>query len=208
MSLFDEIAAERLITADLLAGLDDDQLATASLCGKWTVRDVAGHLAVPFVVRPPVFVLGLIKAGGNFHRANDRFAREVGKRPIAELAEIQRRHANSHFTPPGHGPSAPMTDLLIHGQDIRRPLGLIRDFDPARLRVALDLLSSPRARRGFVPNGRLDGLHLRATDLDWSTGVGPEVAGPAESLLVAMAGRPVGLADLTGEGVAVLRSRI
>jgi hypothetical protein len=29
-------------------------------------------------------------------------------------------------------------------------------------------LVSARASRGFVRRGRLEGLHLRATDLDWS----------------------------------------
>jgi len=48
---------------------------------------------------------------------------------------------------------------------------------------------------------------LRATDADWSHGSGPEAAGPALSLLLAMTGRTAALDDLTGDGVAVLRSR-
>jgi uncharacterized protein (TIGR03083 family) len=207
MSLFDDVAAERLVMADLLAGLTPDQLRTPSLCGKWTVQDVAGHLAVPFVTSAPRFVLGLVKARGSFHRANDAFARAAAARPIAELAEIQRAHATSHFAPPRHGPSAPLTDLQIHGQDIRRPLGLIRDFAPDRLRVSLDLMTSPRAAIGFVPKGRLTGLRFRATDLDWSWGDGLEIAGPAEALLLAMGGRRVALAELSGPGVVTLAGR-
>jgi uncharacterized protein (TIGR03083 family) len=207
MSLFDEVAAERLIMADLLAGLTEAQLATPSLCGRWTVKDVAGHLAAPFVVPKLRFVRTLVLAGGSFHRANDTVARATAARPIAELAEIQRSHAGSRFTPPGHGPSAPLTDLQIHGQDIRRALGLTRDFDPGRLRVALDLLTSPRARIGFVSKGRLDGLQLRATDLDWESGGGAQMTGPAEALLMAMAGRAVALDDLSGDGVAILAAR-
>jgi hypothetical protein len=54
------------------------------------------------------------------------------------------------------------------------------------------------------------GLHLVATDLDWSYGEAdaPEVAGPAESLLLALCGRPIGLPDLQGKGVAELTARI
>lgn len=208
VSVFDDVAAERLAAAELVAGLSAAQLATPSLCGTWTVHEVAGHLAVPFLVPTRQFALGMVRARGSFHRANDRFARAVGTRPAVELAETLRSHANSRFAPPGHGPSAPLTDLLVHGQDIRRPLGLIRELDPERLRIALGLLTSRRAWNGFVPRGRLVGLHLRATDLDWSAGTGAEVAGPAEALLLAVAGRRVALAELSGAGVAALTARI
>ena len=54
---------------------------------------------------------------------------------------------------------------------------------------------------------RIAGLTLRATDADWITGAGPEVSGPIVSLVMAMTGRKVADDDLTGEGVATLRSR-
>jgi hypothetical protein len=54
---------------------------------------------------------------------------------------------------------------------------------------------------------RIAGLTVKATDLDWSTGSGPAVTGPALSPLLAMTGRSAALADLSGEGVATLRSR-
>ena len=54
---------------------------------------------------------------------------------------------------------------------------------------------------------RISGLTLRATDADWTTGTGPEVSGPILSLVMAMTGRKAADDDLTGEGVATLRSR-
>jgi hypothetical protein len=51
-------------------------------------------------------------------------------------------------------------------------------------------------------------LRLVATDIDWSTGNGADVRGPIESLIMAMAGRKVALADLTGDGVDTLASRM
>jgi hypothetical protein len=48
---------------------------------------------------------------------------------------------------------------------------------------------------------------LRATDADWSVGSGPVVSGPALSLVLALTGRPTALADLSGDGLAALRSR-
>ena len=57
---------------------------------------------------------------------------------------------------------------------------------------------------------RIAGLRLRATDIDWTHGTAgdPEVTGPAEALIMAMGGRPTVVAELTGEGVATLSSRI
>ena len=54
---------------------------------------------------------------------------------------------------------------------------------------------------------RIAGLTLRATDADWSHGTGPEVSGPIVSLVLAMTGRQAADGDLTGDGVATLRSR-
>ncbi|MEP7739455.1 hypothetical protein ABKW28_17555 [Nocardioides sp. 31GB23] len=52
------------------------------------------------------------------------------------------------------------------------------------------------------------GLKLAATDVDWSTGDGPEVCGTGEALLMAVAGRPAALGELEGEGLATLHSRV
>jgi hypothetical protein len=49
---------------------------------------------------------------------------------------------------------------------------------------------------------------LRATDMEWSHGSGPEVSGPGVSLLMAMTGRRTALDDLKGDGAAILASRM
>ena len=54
---------------------------------------------------------------------------------------------------------------------------------------------------------RIAGVKLVASDSDWTTGDGPEVRGTGEALLMAMCGRKAAVDDLTGEGVATLRSR-
>lgn len=54
---------------------------------------------------------------------------------------------------------------------------------------------------------RVKGLKLRATDVEWQMGDGPEVSGPCMSLILAMVGRTEALADCEGEGVAILRDR-
>lgn len=207
MSTFADNAAERLIFADLLDGLSEDQLATQSLCGAWTVKDVGAHVLMPLITPMRRLLRAALTSRGSIDRANEQLTAEVARLPITEISRLLREHAGSHFSPPTLGHVAPLTDLLVHGQDIRRPLGLTREFEPDRLRAVLHFLASPSARRGFVPKGRLDGLRLEAEDLGWSMGHGERVAGPAEALMMAMAGRDVALDDLSGDGVAMLAAR-
>ena len=74
--------------------------------------------------------------------------------------------------------------------------------------IVLDFLVSPQARRGFVSRGRLNDLALSATDMNWNSGSGEPVAGKAEAIMMAIAGRGVALDELAGDGVATLRARI
>lgn len=201
------IEAERLEAADLFASLDDEQLATPSLCGAWTVKDVAAHLLVPLDTSVVTIGVEMVKSFGNFDKANARLAQQVSQRPITEIVDGLRTHAASHFTPPTAGAEAPLTDAIVHGEDVRRPLGLPRTIPADRLRVALDFLQTKKTR-GFVGKGWLADLRFEATDLDWSHGEGDLVRGPGASLVIAMCGRRAGLDDLEGEGVATLRARL
>lgn len=205
--VFDLVARERLRAAGMFEALDDAQWSAPSLCGDWTVRDLAGHLVVPFSVGLPGLAVGMLKARGSFDLFNSRAARELARRPVPELVETLRRNARSRFTPPGHPPTAPLTDIAVHTRDAARPLGLDVVAPPEVWRHVLGFLVTPRAHPAFVRRGRLDGLRLRATDQDWAHGDGAEVAGPSEALALAMLGRTVALGDLTGDGVAVLRGR-
>ena len=56
---------------------------------------------------------------------------------------------------------------------------------------------------------RARGVHLVGTDIEWSHGKGPDVQGPGgEALLMAMAGRPDALKDVSGPGKDQLSRRI
>ncbi len=200
-------AMERRRAADMFAALSDDQWAAASLCAEWTVRDVAGHLIGPFCISVPRFVLGSLVSGGPA-RYSVRESRRLGRRPAGEIIAMLREHAGDCFVPPGTGPLAPLTDLAVHTRDVARPLGLPTTAALPAWRGALDFLTSPLARRGFVPRGRTDGLRFRATDQDWVQGDGPEISGPSEALALAIGGRAVALDDLAGPGLPVLRGRL
>lgn len=98
-----------------------------------------------------------------------------------------------------------LSEQVVHGEDVRRPLG-IRHDPPVE---ALTAVARHHASTDLVvlAKGRIGGLRLVATDSDFTTGDGQEVRGRTLALVMAMTGRGVFCDELTGEGVDVLRSR-
>ncbi len=207
MDTFAAIADERRTVADMLSKLTVEQQTTPSLCTGWSVRDVAAHLVMPMEVGMPTFLLTMLACRGDFDRANVRLTRRQAERPFEEIVEVLERRAASRFTPPGSGPEAPLTDLLVHGLDIRWPLGLAREIPEERVRAVLTFLTG-RSARGLVPRGLLAGLRFEADDMDWVHGHGPVVRGRAEALLLALTGRGAALGALAGDGLPALRVRL
>lgn len=208
MDTFDLIAAERRRLADALDQLDPDDWQSPSLCQGWTVHQVAAHLNAPWSVSIPSVVLTIV---GSFSvdRGFDRVARQLAHRldPASCIAGL-RANADSRFTPPGAGPEAPLTDVLVHGGDILRPLGRSVDAGPEARTAMLRWLAAGRAK-GFVPRGRIAGLVVEATDVECVAGPGPAgVRGPALALSGALCGRPAWLADLSGDGLILLTTRL
>ncbi|MCU1372286.1 MAG: hypothetical protein JWO77_3480 [Ilumatobacteraceae bacterium] len=207
MDPFALIAAERRSLADALDGLGADDWNQPSLCGAWTAHQVAAHLNAPFAVGKGTFVIEIVKARGSFDKANEKVAVDLATRlDPAGCVEGLRANADSHFTPPGFGPEAPLTDTIVHGGDILQPLGRLHAVAAEALAISLPFLTSAKARRGF---GAVDaeGLQLAPTDLDVELGAGARVEGPARSIICALAGRTPFLDDLTGPGVEILRTR-
>jgi uncharacterized protein (TIGR03083 family) len=202
------VAAERRSLADALAGLAPDAWARPSLCGAWTVHQVAAHLNAPFEVGTAAFAIAIARSFGSFDKANERVAIDLAERldPAACIAGL-RANAESRFTPPLFGPEAPLTDTIVHGGDILQPTGGTVDVAPAALAVSLPFLTTAKARRGF---GAVDasGLLLAPTDVDLVVGDGDRIEGPGRSLVCALAGRAPFVDDLSGPGVDVLRSRL
>ncbi len=207
MDVMGMIAAERRRIADLVESLTPEQLDVPSLCGSWTVKQVVGHLVAAVATPPRLLLPTLLRTGFRIHKANAELARLVARRPAGDLAAALRANAENPFRPPIVGHPGQLTDLQVHGQDIRRPLGLPHDLDPDRLRVSLGFLVGGRAV-GFVPKRRPAGLRFEATDLDWSWGSGPLIRGTGEALALGLTGRSIVLPELDGDGVPELRSRL
>lgn len=201
------IAVERHHVADLVDSLDPGQLGTPSLCAGWTVQQVAAHLIAPFAAPRRWLLPIMLRHGFRVHAGNAALARRIARRPAAEIARSLRDNADNPFRPPLIGYYGQLSDLQIHAQDIRRPLGLAADLRPDAMRATLGFLTGGRAL-GFVPRGRTAGLRFEATDLAWAAGSGAVVRGPGEALLLALTGRPVALPELDGDGLPVLRRRL
>lgn len=199
-------AANRRLLAEFFDGLDDDQLRTRSLCPAWTVHEVLGHLVMPFAGGGVRSLLWQVVRERSLDRASAKVAAELGRRPVAELTDLLRAHAETRFKAPGVGPMGQMADGCIHLRDCARALGLATDVPVEDWRMVLEWL--PTGVPGLAPKRRFAGLRLRATDQDWTWGDGAEVVGPSEALAMAMSGRGVALADLAGDGVRVLRQRL
>jgi uncharacterized protein (TIGR03083 family) len=198
------IHAERAALVADLEPLPDERWATPSLCEGWSVRDVLAHMTATAKITPPRFLARFAGSGFRFNAMVARgVAEEGGATPQDALARFRARiDATTH--PPG--PIDTMVgEVVLHGEDIRRPLGIAHAYPPEAVTRCLDFYKGSNLLLGT--RRRIAGLTLRATDLEWSTGTGPEVTGPAVSLLLAMTGRSAALADLSGPGLPTLTSR-
>lgn len=190
MDLFALIEHERQQVADILDGLAPDQWTQPTLCGAWTVQEVAGHLTAGWNVGLGTFALGILKARGSFNRANEAFGRQLGARdPEAIVADL-RNNAAHRFTPPGAGAEAPLTDVLVHAQDMFIPLGIDYAPDPASVVPVMDLSAARKSRR-IRGTDVDDRFAMTATDSDWrlDNPGKPTLEGPTLALLLTLFGR-------------------
>ncbi|WP_089157878.1 maleylpyruvate isomerase family mycothiol-dependent enzyme [Micromonospora sp. NBS 11-29] len=196
--------AERAALADDLAGLDAAQWARRSLCGRWTVEEVVAHLTAAASLGRVRWLASVLGARFDFDLHNDRrLAEHRGVDPGETLARFRRIVGSTTST---FGPTeAWLGEVVVHAQDIRRPLGLART-PPVE---AVTPVARLYAARDFTVAGHsaVAGLRVEATDGPFTAGAGPLVSGTTLALTMAMAGRAAYCDDLTGPGAAVLRRR-
>ncbi|WP_256842748.1 maleylpyruvate isomerase family mycothiol-dependent enzyme [Ornithinimicrobium cryptoxanthini] len=194
--------------ADLVADLSvlsDDQWRETSLCPQWDVEHVVAHLTAAASVGRVRWIRSIVAAGFRPAVHNDRRLREhLGASPVETLARFEEV-VGSTIAPTGDI-AAFLGEVLVHGQDIRVPLGIDHEPDLLALTAVAEFFSS----RDFAVPSRstVRGLALRATDGDFESGAGAVVTGPTLALVMTMSGRTAYLDRLDGPGVAILRERL
>lgn len=197
------VHAERAALISDLTRLDEGLWARSSLCEGWSVHDVAAHLVDNAKTTRSGIVRAMIRARFNFDLQNSQgIQRERGETPHETLASL-RTVAPRTSTPPAPLDSR-LVEEVVHGEDIRRPLGIERAYPPEVVTRSLRY----QARTPVSVGGgkqRVAGVRLQASDIDLSIGTGPVVSGPAVSLLLVASGRTAALRDLEGPGMHLLQ---
>jgi uncharacterized protein (TIGR03083 family) len=134
----------------------------------------------------------------------DRAARESGQLPPSELMARIRARTTTTNKPPAAA-MAMLGEVVVHGNDIRQPLGIADNTSSAAKLACLNMFKG--SNFPVAAKKTIAGLQLRANDADWSYGSGPEVTGPMVALLMAMTTRPL-LPSLSGDGLDTLRGRL
>ncbi|WP_439650301.1 maleylpyruvate isomerase family mycothiol-dependent enzyme [Glycomyces amatae] len=197
------VHAERRALAADLAGLTDEQWATPSLCAGLSVREALAHLTAGASLGWGRWMAGVIKCRFDFDKqVAMRLEERLGDSPAETLRRFERAAGG---TTRMVGLRAVLGEAVVHGEDIRRPLGLRRDH-PAE---TLALLAEYYRGSDFVvvAKRRVADLRLAATDGPFTAGEGPLVSGPTLALIMAMTGRGACCDDLSGDGVPILRER-
>jgi uncharacterized protein (TIGR03083 family) len=195
-----EVTAQRSELAAILACLSPDDWDAATLCSGWRVRELVAHVTMPFRYSVAEFLGQLARSGGNFNRMSDRCARrDAAALSPAELTAALADNVAHPWKPPGGGIAGALSHDLIHGLDLTVPLGIDWRVPEARLRIVLAELS-PRRLKYFGVD--LNGVELRADDLEWSYGSGVALHGAAKDLLMVVCGRTLPASHLHGAAAA------
>ena len=212
------VTRARLRLADQLDGWGTDVWDRPSMCRDWTVRDVVAHLVSMATVTKTHALWSYLRAGVNLDDSSrSLIATVLDGCSDDQLLEQLRSTAAAHHTPPGLRPEGVLAELVVHVADITVAIDEPSAIPDDDLVVTLAYLARrvPKntrfnlTRRGRAPvlDGahRVDGLRLRATDVSWEHGGAgaPLVEGPADVMVLAIAGRGVG-DRLSGPGAARL----
>jgi uncharacterized protein (TIGR03083 family) len=197
------VHAERAALAEDLAGLNHAQWDAGSLCTEFTVREVVAHLTSGASLGPVRWMMGVIRWRFDFDAmVAHRLAQQLGS-DHGETLERFRRSVTSTTKAP-IPVAAVLGEVIVHGEDIRRPLRIQRDYPIATLTYLAEYFQ--RSNMTVPSKRRTRGLRLSATDGPFSGGAqdGAPVRGGTLALIMAMAGRSAYGAELAGEGAGAL----
>lgn len=152
MDIFDAIATERRRLADDLETLTPEQWSTPSQCAAWDVRQAAVHTLLPLSQSTPQFFARMIRSRFDLDRMAINGTAELAERTTNEqiIARL-RAEADNRWEPPipGIGAEIPLSEIVVHAQDIRIPLGLGCPIPQATIDLTLESVKNDEAREDY-----------------------------------------------------------
>lgn len=201
-TIWQTVHSERRRLAADLSDLRDEQWNLPSLCPRWDIHTVLAHLVDTARTSRLSFVRDLLTARMDFNCANENgIAREKRHDPLDTLAAFTEV-ADLTRTPPANLATR-LVEAIVHGEDIRRPLGIAGSYpEPAIVQALAYQLRTPVSFGGG--RERAKGLRLidRKTGAAW--GQGDDVEADPIDLLLAVSGRRVAQESLEGNGASRL----
>ena len=202
--LWANVHAERAALVKDLTDYEHLDWATPSLCTGWDVRDVVAHLAATATLSLTKFARELVVAGFRPNRIAEKQIHEGRERSALQALDALRSAIYATASPP-QPTITRVIEIVVHGEDIRRPLQIAHPYDTTHIADALSYLSCGHR---FGAKTLIHGLQLCATDADITIGHGERVEGPVVALLLAASGRRPVIDELAGPGCQLLRQRM
>ncbi len=192
--------------ATYLESLSPADWRTKSWSSEWEVKDVAAHLLVTQTKSKGAVFFAFASSGFNLNKMNAKYVAQLTSSLSNEqVVSTTRNSAGVRSAPPGLAPVGVFGELTVHATDISGAVGKPFALPAEHYALALDHYKDVESPFGC--KSRIAGLRLEATDVEWSTGEGQVVSGPAQMLLSAMTGRREALSHLSGAGLDTLSAR-
>lgn len=166
----------------MLLSLDDAAWDAPSMCSEWRVRDVAGHL----IWRLGTTRWSMIASGAGAYfgkhispsHAIAEIGREIGSRPVPELAQELRAIADNKVRGRQRVSIIELTEAIVHAYDMSEAIGAdIRLSPRSTAAVVLNRLRVPGHGRTLARS-----YTLSAVDARWQLGSGPRIEASAGEL--------------------------
>lgn len=168
------------------------------------MREVLAHVTAGASLNPARWLAGVVRCRFDFDKqVAMRLAQHLGSSPAQTLTGFERVITST--TCPPLPRSAVLGEVVVHSEDIRRPLGFHRDYPTDVVTQVAQYYAG--TDQVVLARGRIGGLRLIATDGPFTAGAGAPVSSRTVALVMAMTGRGVYCDELTGDGVQTLRTR-
>jgi uncharacterized protein (TIGR03083 family) len=203
VSTAQDVADEYGALADLLDQAGPAVWDAPSLCEGWRTREVVAHVTMPVRYDGPAFMAELDAADGDFTRLSNVVAARDGALPTSALLGDLRSSVLHEWEPPGGGPEGALVHCVIHALDVVEAVPLHRLVPPDRIRAVLGIVTAAGPDGTATLFGvDLADVALQADDLEWTTGSGSVVTGPAQALAALACGRLLPPGRVRGEAAA------